>query len=238
MAKAFWGRYFERTVRRSFHSIRVKGAHHLHPWQVASNDRCAEPLILYATHGSWWDAALSIVLSLRQFDLDAYGMMEYKQLHRYPFFRRIGMFSVVREDPSSALRSIRYAASVLRATGRTLWMFPQGTLVHQDSRPLVLEPGLGILARAIQPVWLCPVAFRYDLLREQRPDALVAIGQPQRWEGGLWSARDAVADASAHLTALADEVRAEAQVEQLDAYSVFYRGRRSMEKRYDTLRGR
>ena len=136
IAKAFWGRYFERSVRRSFHSVRLQGADHISPWTPKAQRRMTEPLILYATHGSWWDAALSMVLSLRRFDLDGYGMMEYKQLHRYAFFRRIGLFSVVREDPASAMRSLRYAASVLRGTGRALWMFPQGTLVNQETRPL------------------------------------------------------------------------------------------------------
>jgi len=238
LAKVFWGRYFERTVRRSFHTVRVKGAAQLQPWRIGARDRRVEPLILYATHGSWWDAALTIVLSLRTFHLDAYGMMEYKQLQRYPFFRRIGMFSVIREDPASALRSIRYAASELRGTGRALWMFPQGTLVNQEVRPLELEPGLGILARALQPVWLCPVALRYDLVREQAPDAQIAIGTPQRWEGGSWSARDVQHSAAAALTSLADDVREDALQERLEAYEMLYRGRTSMEKRYDTFRGR
>jgi len=197
-----------------------------------------EPLILFATHGSWWDAALSMVLSLRTFELDAYGMMEFKQLDRYRFFRRIGLFSVVREDPASAMSSLRYAASVLQGTGRALWMFPQGTLVNQERRPLELEPGLGILTRMVEPVWLCPVAFRYDMVREQRPDAVISIGEPYRLEGGSGTVKDVMVEAQARLTGVADEVRQAALHESLDPYARLYAGRTSMEKRYDKVRGR
>lgn len=197
-----------------------------------------EPLILYATHGSWWDAAISIVLSLRTLQLDAYGMMEYKQLNRYRFFRRIGMFSVIREDPASAMQSLRYAASVLQGTGRALWMFPQGTLVNQDVRPLVLEPGLGILAAKLDQAWLCPVAMRYDLVREQRPDALISIGMPYQLEGGSKAIRTVIGDATTRLTAAADELKADALQERTSSYELLYSGRSSMEKRYDKVRGR
>ena len=238
MAKAFWGRYFERSVRRSFHSVRLKGAHHLAPWTPNAQRRMTEPLILFATHGSWWDAALSMVLSLRTFELDAYGMMEFKQLDRYRFFRRIGLFSVVREDPAGAMRSLRYAASVLQGTGRALWMFPQGTLVNQERRPLELEPGLGILTRMVEPVWLCPVAFRYDMVREQRPDAVISIGETYRLERGPGSVKDVIREASARLTIAADELKADALSEHVEPYELLYAGRTSMEKRYDKVRGR
>ncbi|MBK9184389.1 MAG: hypothetical protein IPM83_15075 [Ignavibacteria bacterium] len=79
------------------------------------------PTIIVSTHGSWWDAVVTIVMSLRRYRLDADGMMEYRQLTKYRFFSRIGMFSVVREDPRSAVRSLHYAADRLRNTGsRTL----------------------------------------------------------------------------------------------------------------------
>lgn len=236
LAKAFWGRYFERSVRRSFHSVLIDGKGGIQDWTSAAQRRMTEPLILYATHHSWWDAALSIVLSLRTFRLDAYGMMEHKQLAKYRFFRKIGMFSVVREEPRSALRSIQHAAGLLRGTGRALWMFPQGELVQQDVRPIECDPGLGILARMTGTVWLAPVAFRYELVREQRPDAFIRIGAPQRLD---WSETDTIANvmnnAQVRLTSLADGVRADALAHQVSGYRAVYRGATSMEKRFDTI---
>lgn len=236
LAKTFWGWWFERRVRASFSQVLLAGEQGLRPWSTRTRGRTTEPIILYATHGSWWDAALTIVLSLRTFHLDALGMMEYRQLRRYPFFRSIGMFSVVREDPSSALRSLRYAASELQGRGRALWMFPQGTLVQQDVRPLVVEPGLAMLAKRLPAVWLCPVAMRYELLREQRPEARIVVGRPERVDTAGTTLRDLQRDSAERLEALADRVRADAQAERTEGYRPCYRGPRSMEKQFDHVR--
>lgn len=239
MAKAFWGRYFERSVRRSFHSVLIDGEGGIQGWTPNVHRRMTEPLILYATHHSWWDAALSIVLSLRTFRLDAYGMMEHKQLAKYRFFRKIGMFSVVREDPRSALRSIQHAAGLLRGTGRALWMFPQGELVQQDVRPIECDPGLGILTRMTGAVWLAPVAFRYELVREQRPDVFIRIGEPKRVE---WSESTTIVqvmnESQERLNNLADSVRTDALSHNVGSYRAVYRGTTSMEKRFDTITGK
>lgn len=34
------------------------------------------PLILYSSHGGWWDAVLAIALSNSYLHLESYGMME------------------------------------------------------------------------------------------------------------------------------------------------------------------
>lgn len=236
---AFWGMWFKRTLRRHFHTGLMKGAENVRPWSDGAHRRIKQPLILYATHGSWWDAALSIVLSVPVLSLRSYGMMEYRQLDRYRFFRQVGMFSVVREDARSAMHSLRYASGLLRDTGRSLWMFPQGTLVHQEHRPIICEPGIALLTKSIGDVWLCPVAYRYELLREQRGEIRVLFGTPhrERWTPER-SVRDLVHDCSSRLTALADEVRTDALHEHREGYDVFLRGPLSMEQRFDRILGR
>jgi len=182
------------------------------------------PIIFACTHGSWWDAAITIVLSLRVLKLDAIGMMEYKQLVKYRFFSRIGMFSVIRDNPRSALRSLRYAANMLRSTTQALWMFPQGMLVHQEQRPLVCEPGLTILASMIPSAVIVPVAIRYEMLREQGGVVWIRCG-----------AR-VTSDVCRALEKVADQVRADAMAEDDSAYTVVINGKRSMEKKYDRVR--
>jgi len=175
-----------------------------------------------------------MVVSLRVLRIRAYGMMEYKQLVRYGFFRRIGMFSVVREDPRSALESIRYAAFELNRVNGVLWMFPQGTLVHQEKLPIEGEPGVGILAGMIPNVLLCPVSIRYDFLREQRPHLRVNIGIPH---APVSENRRAVTqDCSSRLTELAQATQLAAMSEDEEGWTRFLRGRSSMEKRYDAWR--
>ena len=137
------------------------------------------------------------------------------------------------------MRSIRYATDVLRGTGNSLFMFPQGTLVNQERRPIECEPGIGILARALEDVWLCPVAYRYELLREQRGEVRVVFGTPHRetWSEGR-SIRALVRECSDRLSNLADVAREDALNEQHEDYEVFLRGPISMEQRFDRLLGR
>ena len=130
LSKLFWRHYFLWSLKRHFHTAYVRGEEHV---RRVGPDHDTLPTIFACTHGSWWDAAVTIELSLGQYKLEAYGMMEFKRLKKYAFFSRIGMFSVVREDASSAMHSLRYGAGLLRNSGSSLWMFPQGTLVEDVS---------------------------------------------------------------------------------------------------------
>lgn len=233
LSKAFWHAYFRWSIRRHFHVAIVAGEEHVHPDSDQQNGT-AIPTIYACTHGSWWDAALTIELSLGQYALDAYGMMEYKQLRKYSFFSRIGMFSVVREDASNALFAIRYAAQLLRGTNKSLWMFPQGQLIHQDMPTITCEPGIGILARYLGECRIVPVALRYEQLREQRPACWVRFGEPLLHTGQM-GARQIVQDVSERLQVLRDVLRQDAMNENDTAYRTFIEGRLSMEKRFDKV---
>ncbi len=231
LAKSFWGWYFRRFLRRSFHSVYVAGEGAVARWRGDAHATLAEPLILYCTHFSWWDAIVTIVLSLQRYQFDAIGMMEYRQLNRHRFFRNIGMFSVVREDYRSAMTSLQYAADQLRGRPRVLWMFPQGTLVHPDV-DIHCEVGLATIARNLGTVWLCPVALRYELVHEQYPVALVRFGKAERL---VWTpeadVRDITIAADQRLTYLADRIRRDAMQNDVSAYTNVIRGRTSVEKR-------
>lgn len=232
--RRFWGAYFSWTLRRHFSTGYIAGEHHL--LQLNDNDDNV-PTIVASTHASWWDAAVAMSLAFSRHRLDTDGMMEYRQLHRYRFFSRLGMFSVIREDPQSAMSTLRYAASRLTNTNRMLWMYPQGTLIHQDVATINCEPGIGILTRMLGRCRILPVAMRYELLREQRPVCWVRFGEPLDIVHGE-PIRTVQTMCTVSLTALRDELRNDAMSEHHDPYDRFIAGRRSMEKRYDALLGR
>jgi chlorobactene lauroyltransferase len=226
----FWGWYFHRSVQRTFSACLMANEQHINAHRVER-----VPTIFACTHGSWWDAAMSIVLSLREFRLDADGMMEHRQLTKYWFFSRIGMFSVVREDPHSAMTSLTYAANRLRDTSRHLWMFPQGTLVHQDL-PVSAEPGIGILAKKLGNVRIVPIAMRYELLRTQYPTCWIRIGDPLVYDASSNSSiRSIVDDVSNALNDCSSILRGDARAERADAYRLFVRGRRSLDTTFDAV---
>ena len=165
--------YNRNLIARRFEGLRVAG---LEALRARPRDR---PLILYANHSSWWDALMIFQVG-RACGFEQYAMMEERQLRAYPLFRKLGAFSVVRERPREAVRSIEYAGGLLRNTDRVLWIFPQGRTLPADQRPLRFYAGAAHIIEQAGGAYAAPVALRYEFLDDFRPEALVRAGRPAR----------------------------------------------------------
>ena len=232
LGMAFWCRWFERDVRRMFGVVRIAGDQVLDPWR--DGGRITEPVILCCTHSSWWDAPVTIALSIRHFGFDGRGMMEYRQLDRYRFFRSIGMFSVVREQPRSALQSLAYAAKELAGTSRVLWMFPQGRLIPQHVRPIIAEPGIALLVKKLGSVRIACLGLHYDMTVAERPSVWTRIDRVESisWTG---QAEEIQNNVSCRLTALADRLADDVATGNVDDYTDVFRARPTLIERYDAM---
>lgn len=167
--------YNRNLLTRRFEGLRVRGLDHLRDGDDGW------PLVLYCNHSSWWDGLVAFHLS-QICQLDSYAMMEEKQLREYPFHRKLGAFSVVREDPRRAFESINYAADLLRDRKRTLWIFPQGRTQPNDLRPLALYGGAARIVERVRRTRAAPIAMRYEFLNDFRPEMLVRVGAPEKIE--------------------------------------------------------
>lgn len=230
--KWFWRHYFERSIRSAFYRCYIKGEDELSDWILSPQKK--EPLILYCTHGGWWDAAAVIFLSLKTFQLDALGMMEDTQLEKYSFFRKIGMFSVDRSNPRSAMESLIYCADNLRSQHRALWIFPQGKVLHQELRPVECESGMAFLIKKLGIAHCAPVALRYDFLQEQKPEMFISIGKPERivWDNTL-STDTLTKHFNSRLTDEWNTMRNDIIMHTLCDYKTLLDGKKSVEKRVD-----
>ncbi len=143
-----------------------------------TDEQRALPMIICANHSTWWDGYVALLVA-RQLHVDAYLMMEEAQLRRYFFFSWIGCFSVDRQDARSAMRSLQYAAGILKEKpGRMVWLFPQGVITPNDHRPLEFFTGAAHLARLTATSLVYPLAIRIEYLAEQRPDLFISLGEP------------------------------------------------------------
>jgi 1-acyl-sn-glycerol-3-phosphate acyltransferase len=168
--------YNRNLLRRRFHSLSISGLHYLEIREAKM------PLIIYANHSSWWDG-LVISEILRKFDFDNYVMMEEKHLRKLRLFRKLGAFSVVRENPRDALRSIEYAASLLtEKANRMLLIFPQGKIFPNDVRPLFFYTGLARIVEKIIRCSVVPIAIRYEVAGHFKPEIFVKIGEPESFD--------------------------------------------------------
>lgn len=219
-----------RMLRHHFHRIHGGGLEH-----VKALDR-TRPIILYGNHSCWWDGLMEFFFSHDVFGLDPYLMMEERQLRRYQFFRWIGAFSVIRESPPDALRSLQYAASLFDRPGRVLYIYPQGVMKPNDVRPLGFYSGTARLIELLQSPQVLPMAHRYEFLMEQRPEAFTLFGPPVDLSGTS-QRRETTALLEHVLSELLDDLRCSITSGQVEGYVPLLRGGTSVNVRYDQIRG-
>lgn len=103
--------------------------------------------------------------------------MELKQMKRFAFFKKIGAFSIEREEPRSAVKSLRYAIQLLKQPGTGLYIYPEGKIVPACTEP-EFESGAAWIATKIPDIDLVPVALYQQSVRSDKPELHIHIGQP------------------------------------------------------------
>jgi chlorobactene lauroyltransferase len=235
MTEAIAGPMFERYARRQA-ARHFAGVH----WRMAGVPgrwNRAVPTLFVANHSNWWDGSLAFLVS-RALGLRFRILMDARHLTRYRFFLRVGARPLRREPARAAWADLAAAGAELRAdTG--LWIFPQGERRPPGERPLRCERGAAQLVRTHPgPLRICPVAFRYAFVGEQRPEAFVLVGE--EWFPG-------VPDRARSRRTLMDQImgRLEGTVaaldelvagERIDAFAPLTAGRLSVNKRLDRFR--
>jgi len=166
-------RYAGWRLRRQFHAIRLFGA------DGAAASGATYPAIFYSGHRTWWDGFLEVPL-IRRYGLDHYLMMEARNLRKFPFFRRCGVFGVDLASREDGGATLLYAARLLRrAEGRrTLFMYPHGRLTPPYGEPPEIAPGLAKLLAVAPHCAAVPVAK--EIVHGKYPDAeaFIEIGDP------------------------------------------------------------
>ncbi|HUP27105.1 MAG TPA: lysophospholipid acyltransferase family protein [Chloroflexia bacterium] len=195
------------------------------------------PIIFCLTHSGWWDGHIAFLLHSKVFRRQGYLMMEDHQLARYFFFTWAGVFGINRHDPRKAIAAIEYISEKLKTeSGTVLWMFPQGTMVHPEARPINIYGGAANIARRLDECALVPVAVRYEFLLEQAPDAFACVGPPLLVSaGGHLSSREITTRLQAAMTSTADDLRHDIASSNLRAYRRVLEGRGSVNKAWDRV---
>ena len=103
-----------------------------------------------------------------------------EELNRFPLLRRAGAYSVCKNSPQSAVRSLKYSVEILNEENSQLCIFPQGIIRPPQFRPIKFQTGLTYIAenavKKYGKVTLIPVALDYRFLRDNRPEVLVKFG--------------------------------------------------------------
>ena len=168
----FFTGVMHRQIARQFRALRIA-----RPGLPAlPGDR---PVMVVATHSSWWDPAVFIALQPILFPgRTGFGPIDAAMLDRYRFMARIGVFGVRQDDPRGAVDFLRAGRRVLDSPGRVLWITAQGRFADPRQRPLALRPGAAHLLARVPGLVAVPMALEYPFWSERRPEALALFGAP------------------------------------------------------------
>lgn len=183
-------------IQRSFTAVHVRGL------PVVRAARGDAPLLLLANHTAWWDPLVAIHLSNHVLGLDAFAMMDARNLVRLPFFAKVGAFGVDLSSAADGASVVRYAVKLLAAPGRAVWVFPQGT-ERPVTEPLRFRGGAAAIARVAKQAIALPVGLRYEMAGDERPHLYVsfgpAIARSRDLEAATIAQEQAVAEQLAHI---------------------------------------
>ena len=84
--EAFFHIYNRWLIRRFFHQVLLT--------QEAYKPEQGKGSIYMLNHSSWWDSLMLFYLTKTVMNVDAVAMMEEEGLRRFPFFRKLGAFSI------------------------------------------------------------------------------------------------------------------------------------------------
>ena len=183
----WFARYVRRLLRRRFHAIRVAndGVEELRALAEAPR-----PAILLLNHCSWWDPLVATMIGLEF--LSRRGVLapiDREQLERFGFFRRIGLFGIDPDDPSSLKAMRGYVLDGFREDPRNvLWLTPQGRFTDVRE-PVRIRPGAANIAAACADVDVLSIAIEYAFWQESRAEVLIRalpVEKPERATTAGW----------------------------------------------------
>ena len=180
----WFSRHARGRLRAAFGAVRAEGLDHLRAALAAG------PALIVSNHTSWWDPLVVLYLTEHVLRCDGHAMMDAHNLQRLPFFALVGAFGVDLTNPSDGAGAMRYAARLLNAPGRMVWVFPQGRERPVTERPLGFRPGSAEVARVAKCVTV-PIGLRYEHRGGERPELLMSIGPPLPWTKDVAAARAA-----------------------------------------------
>ncbi|WP_406686904.1 lysophospholipid acyltransferase family protein [Rossellomorea vietnamensis] len=132
--------------------------------------------LVLANHSSWWDGLIVFYLNHHVIKEDSFAMMSQKGMEDFPFFRKIGAFSVNPYSPKDLITSLKFAEKCLQEK-KTVWIFPQGMEEHLEKRPLSFMSGPGYLYERNAEILVTMVTFYYTFRHDQRPELFIRIGR-------------------------------------------------------------
>jgi chlorobactene lauroyltransferase len=171
---ALIGWYSRQLARRRFKHIWLKQS-----YQPDKNSKT----VYFLNHSSWWDGLIPLLLNNYLFQQQARAMMEDKQMHQYPFFSRIGAFSVNLENTRNMAFSLRYAHESMQRANSSLYLYPEGKIVPFSTDQPEFRGGLAWLYNKMPDIDYVPIGIYIHTMRHDKPELHINIGEAVSYTG-------------------------------------------------------
>jgi 1-acyl-sn-glycerol-3-phosphate acyltransferase len=162
--------YVGRLLRKNFSNFFLSNL----PPEMPQN----KSVVITPNHISWWDGFFIHQVNRLLLNKNLYYMMLQKQLKRYWFFRYLGAYSIIPENPKSISEAVKYTNKILSYSANAVAFYPQGEIEAFDKRPLNLKKGLKIFLREKKDSCLVlPVAFKIQHYNKKYPAIVFRAGR-------------------------------------------------------------
>lgn len=160
----FWA-YIKRKFKKRFRAFRLIGE--------APRFDDSRPILLAPNHISWWDGFFVYYLNKTFFRREMNLMMLEEQLSKYPFFSKVGAFSIDPGNPTSVVESLYYSANFLEKNKTLLVVYPQGELLPDFARPIEVRGGIDkIIEKSKVEPRIVSLSVKIVYLKEELPEVL------------------------------------------------------------------
>lgn len=159
--------YTKWLFKRRFKKVWIHQEYH-----PSKNDKT----VFFLNHSSWWDGLIPFVLNEYRFKQKGRAMMEYKQMRTYPFFKRLGAFSIIPHNRSHNLISLRYAVRSMQRPNASLFLYPQGEILAAGSE-LSFKRGISWLQKQLTDIDFVPVGIYIHTIRHDKPELHIWVAK-------------------------------------------------------------
>ncbi|ADU32223.1 lysophospholipid acyltransferase family protein [Evansella cellulosilytica] len=216
--------YNKHLLRKHFHCI----------YLARRGEKRAGPAIYLVNHSSWWDPLVLFYLNHAVLKENAVAMMSEDGLTRFPFFRKIGAFSVNRQARKSIMTSLQYASEQLKE-GKSVFLFPQGEEVHIEKRPLTFFSGAAYLVEKQPSLPVIPISFYHSFFHHQLAEWFISIGKPISIPQRA-TRKEITALFEKKMTFELDHLRTLAMTEQIDDFQLILHGKSGISEKLESCK--
>lgn len=163
--------YAGRLLRKRFAAVRCA------PGTVEAIRGLADvqgPALLAMSHASWWDPIVASYLWRAHLPGRAtYAPMDARELARFRFMRKLGLFGIDPDDRRSLPLMLEYLGRVVAKEPQSLLLItPQGRFTD-PRQPMVVRPGAAAIASRLGVRHAVALAVEYTFWNDAKPEVFL-----------------------------------------------------------------